>query len=117
MQRLWSVCGDRRTTDVAGNGSAAPVVLLGYLALEQKPPPDEGQQLVGVEAACGLRQASLRDLCCATIKTGHPATICHTSDGGAVSGGQADVKPEAARGGGPQGRGFQQVCVAAFQIT
>src|SRR3954452_13138000 len=86
MQRLWSVCGDRRTTDVAGNGSAAPVVLLGYLALEQKPPPDEGQQLVGVEAACGLRQASLRDLCCATIKTGHPATICHTSDGGAVSG-------------------------------
>jgi cysteine synthase A len=42
-------------------------------------------------------------LCCATIKTGHPATICHTSDGGAVSGGQADVKPEAASGGSPKG--------------
>ena len=41
--------------------------------------------------------------CCATIKTGHPATICHTSDGGAVSDGQADVKPEAASGGSPKG--------------
>src|SRR3954470_22198735 len=46
--------------------------------------------------------------CCATIKTGHPATICHTSDGGAVSGGQADVKPEAASGGSPKGQALQK---------
>jgi hypothetical protein len=37
------------------------------------------------------------------VKTGHLATIYHTSDGGAVSGGQADVKPEAASGGSPEG--------------
>ena len=36
-------------------------------------------------------------LCCATIKTPRPATIWHTSDGGAASGGQAGVKPEDAR--------------------
>src|SRR4051812_50074499 len=45
-------------------------------------------------------------MCCATIKTPRPATICHTSDGGAAFGGQTGVKPEAARGGGPKGRGF-----------
>ena len=31
--------------------------------------------------------------CCATIKTPRPATICHTSDGGAAFGGQASPKP------------------------
>src|SRR3954471_24155008 len=31
---------------------------------------------------------------CATIKTPRPATICHTSDGGAAFGGQVGVKPE-----------------------
>jgi putative transposase len=46
---------------------------------------------------------AIAEECCATIKTGHPATICHTSDGGAVSGGQAGVKPEAASGGSPKG--------------
>src|SRR4051794_35101855 len=43
------------------------------------------------------------DLCCATIKTPLLATIWHTSDGGAAFGGQASVKPEAAKGGGPEG--------------
>jgi hypothetical protein len=51
----------------------------------------------------GDRRALEAEPCCATIKTGHPATICHTSDGGAVSGGQAGVKPEAASGGSPKG--------------
>src|SRR3954470_2668535 len=63
----------------------------------------------GLELALQARAFAL--ICCATIKTGHPATICHTSDGGAVSGGQADVKPEAASGGSPEGQALQQfVC-------
>ena len=48
-------------------------------------------------------------LCCATIKTPRPATIWHTSDGGAAFGGQAGVKPEAARGGGPKGQALHQL--------
>jgi hypothetical protein len=59
-----------------------------------------GQRLFEVGGSVALE--AMID-CCATIKTGHPATICHTSDGGAVSGGQADVKPEAASGGSPKG--------------
>ena len=47
--------------------------------------------------------------CCATIKTPRPATIWHTSDGGAAFGGQAGVKPEAARGGGPKGQALHQL--------
>ena len=47
--------------------------------------------------------------CCASIKTPRPATIWHTSDGGAASGGQAGVKPEAARGGGPKGQALHQL--------
>jgi hypothetical protein len=47
--------------------------------------------------------------CCATIKTPRPATICHTSDGGAAFGGQVGVKPEAARGGGPKGQALHQL--------
>src|SRR3954447_23662482 len=47
--------------------------------------------------------------CCASIKTPRPATICHTSDGGAAFGGQAGVKPEAARGGGPKGQALHQL--------
>src|SRR4051794_27312802 len=48
-------------------------------------------------------------VCCASIKTPRPATICHTSDGGAAFGGQAGVKPEAARGGGPKGQALHQL--------
>src|SRR3954452_6637703 len=56
-----------------------------------------------VDRLLSNRRLEAWDVCCATIKTGHPATICHTSDGGTVSGGQADVKPEAASGGSPKG--------------
>jgi len=47
-------------------------------------------------------------ICCATIKTPRPVTICHTSDGGAGFGGQAGVKPEAVRGGGPKGQALRR---------
>ena len=60
-----------------------------------------------VHALCRIvRDSFVQQDCCvcrATIKTPRPATICHTSDGGAMSGGQADVKPEAASGGSPKG--------------
>jgi hypothetical protein len=63
-----------------------------------------------VRASRGYTLYSRRtDGCCATIKTPRPATICHTSDGGAAFGGQAGVKPEAARGGGPKGQALHQL--------
>ena len=66
-----------------------------------------------VHALCRIvRDSFVQQDCCvcrATIKTPRPATICHTSDGGAAFGGQAGVKPEAARGGGPKGQALQQL--------
>src|SRR3954463_4341550 len=69
------------------------------------------QHLVDVFPAPAIRrmdQDRLDRPCCASIKTPRPATICHTSDGGAAFGGQAGVKPEAARGGGPKGQALHQ---------
>src|SRR3954466_11437054 len=60
-----------------------------------------------------VRERSL--FCCASIKTPRPATICHTSDGGAAFGGQAGVKPEAARGGGPKRPALHQISPRAPQ--
>ena len=66
-----------------------------------------------VHALCRIvRDSFVQQDCCvcrATIKTPRPATICHTSDGGAAFGGQAGVKPEAARGGGPKGPALHQL--------
>ena len=66
-----------------------------------------------VHALCRIvRDSFVQQDCCvcrATIKTPRPATICHTSDGGAAFGGQAGVKPEAARGGGPKGQALHQL--------
>src|SRR4051794_2540317 len=58
--------------------------------------------------ACRACGAACR-VCCATIKTPRPATIWHTSNGGAAFGGQAGVKPKAARGGGPKGQALHQL--------
>lgn len=57
---------------------------------------------LGESDAQAMTEVLRYGICCASIKTPRPATIWHTSDGGAASGGQAGVKPEAARGGGPK---------------
>src|SRR5688572_32107365 len=90
--------------------------LMGLVAIYQRPKTSKAAPehikypyLLGGLTIDRVNQVWCSDItCCATIKTPRPATIWHTSDGGAAFGGQAGVKPEAARGGGPKGQALHQ---------
>src|SRR3954453_2224284 len=92
------------------NRPQPPLLFLSHAGIDTEAARALKQRL---EAAPEAREYGLRVWfdkdCCASIKTPRPATICHTSDGGAAFGGQAGVKPEAARGRGPKGQALHQI--------